>query len=97
VRSGCAAIARAQYAADGGRGTNAGGGGVKLRFFLAALILVALMLFWSAFGFPLALGILIMLVRPMGPSMLPFIAATIAFLGFVGSFALPRKWSRNVH
>ena len=51
---------------------------------MVALLGVAV--FWSGIGFPLALGTLIMLLRPEGPSALPFIATTIALLGFAGSF-----------
>jgi len=63
----------------------------------AALIigLVAIAVFWSAFGFPMTLGVLIMAFRLEGPSSpLPLAAAAIASVGFIGSSFLLRRWSR---
>jgi hypothetical protein len=56
--------------------------------------LLAIAVFWSAIGFPMALGVLIMLLRPAGPSALPFIAAVTALMGFAASFYLLRRWTR---
>ena len=59
-----------------------------------AVALVAIAAFWSAIGFPLALGTLIMLLRPTAPSALPFLAALIAVIGFAASFYFLRRWTR---
>jgi hypothetical protein len=56
--------------------------------------IVGVAVFWSAVGFPMALGVLITFFRPVGPSIIPLAAATIAMLGFAGSFVLIRRWSR---
>jgi hypothetical protein len=64
------------------------------RNFALIVGLFAIALFWSAIGFPFALGALIMLLRHTGPSALPFVAAMLALTGFAASFYLLRRWTR---
>ncbi len=65
-----------------------------IRNFALIVGLFAIATFWLAIGFPFALGGLIRLMLPIGPSALPFVAAMLALTGFAASFYLLRRWTR---